>query len=53
MMWKKAILFEDYEIADKVLKVKTPKEAKALGRKVLKITFGSKIELKLCTKETI
>ena len=33
-MWLKAIYFHDQEIADEILKVKTPKEAKALGRQV-------------------
>ena len=33
-MWQKAVFFEDYEVADEILEAKTPKEAKALGRKV-------------------
>lgn len=33
-MWLKATYFDDYETADKILEAKTPKEAKALGRKV-------------------
>ena len=32
MMWQKAILFEDFDTAEKILKAKTPKEHKALGR---------------------
>lgn len=34
MMYKKAILFQDYEIAEKILRSKSPREIKALGRKV-------------------
>jgi len=34
MMYKKATLFYDYENAHKILKAKTPKEAKRLGREV-------------------
>lgn len=34
MMYQKAILFEDQEIAKQILRVKTPGEAKKLGRKV-------------------
>lgn len=34
MMWKKALLFDDKEIADKILKQKNPKTVKSLGRKV-------------------
>ena len=34
MMYRKAILFQDYEIADKILKSRNPREIKALGRKV-------------------
>lgn len=34
MMWSKAILFGDKEIAAKILKSTSPKEHKALGRKV-------------------
>lgn len=33
-MHQKAIVFGDMEIADKVLKARTPREQKALGRKV-------------------
>lgn len=33
-MWKKAKTFGDEEIAEKILKAKTPKEAKKLGREV-------------------
>ena len=33
-MWMKAKHFKDEEIADEILKCKTPKEAKKLGRKV-------------------
>lgn len=33
-MWQKAIFFKDYDTADEILKAETPKEAKALGRKV-------------------
>lgn len=33
-MYRKAIFFKDYKIAEKILESKTPKEAKALGRKV-------------------
>lgn len=34
MMYHKAILFEDYDIAYDILNAKTPKEHKVLGRKV-------------------
>jgi ribA/ribD-fused uncharacterized protein len=34
MMHKKALLFDDVEIAEKILAAETPREAKALGRKV-------------------
>lgn len=34
MMWRKATLFGDTEIADQVLRAPHPKEAKALGRQV-------------------
>jgi ribA/ribD-fused uncharacterized protein len=34
MMEKKALLFDDFEIAQQILLVKTPAEAKKLGRKV-------------------
>lgn len=34
MMYLKAVLFEDDETADKVMKTKNPKEQKALGRSV-------------------
>jgi ribA/ribD-fused uncharacterized protein len=33
-MWQKAMWFHDQETADEILDAKTPKEAKALGRKV-------------------
>lgn len=33
-MWLKATWFHDYDIAEKILEAKTPKEAKALGRQV-------------------
>ena len=33
-MYSKALLFGDHEIAKKILNAKTPKEAKAYGRKV-------------------
>ena len=33
-MWLKATWFHDYDIAEKILQAKTPKEAKALGRQV-------------------
>lgn len=35
MMYKKAILFKDYEIADAIMDTNNPREQKALGRKVL------------------
>jgi ribA/ribD-fused uncharacterized protein len=34
MMWSKAVLMEDYETADKVMKTTDPRACKALGRKV-------------------
>jgi ribA/ribD-fused uncharacterized protein len=34
MMWAKAVVFKDDEIAAKILKTSSPKEHKALGRKV-------------------
>lgn len=34
MMWSKAILFNDSEIAEKIMQAKTPKEIKKLGREV-------------------
>ncbi|KAL8996275.1 MAG: hypothetical protein Q9169_004160 [Polycauliona sp. 2 TL-2023] len=34
MMYQKAILFDDSKIADEIMLAKTPKEHKALGRKV-------------------
>ena len=34
MMWRKALLFGDDEIAEKIYKTKSPKSVKALGRKV-------------------
>lgn len=34
MMYRKAMAFNDIKSANKVLKAKTPKEAKAIGRKV-------------------
>ena len=33
-MWWKAMVFNDHETADLILKAETPKEAKKLGRKV-------------------
>ena len=33
-MWEKAIHFDDFEIADEILKTSNPKNAKDLGRKV-------------------
>jgi ribA/ribD-fused uncharacterized protein len=33
-MYRKALLFEDYAIADKILKEKFPKNIKALGRRI-------------------
>lgn len=33
-MWIKAVEFKDYEIAQQIREAKTPREAKALGRKV-------------------
>jgi ribA/ribD-fused uncharacterized protein len=33
-MWEKANFFEDQEIADKILEVKHPREAKKLGRQI-------------------
>lgn len=38
MMYRKAMTFEDKKTAEKILKAKTPKEAKALGRKVKDFT---------------
>lgn len=34
MMYKKALLFDDYETAERIMDVKTPKEQKILGRVV-------------------
>ena len=34
MMWRKAMLFEDLETADKILATDSPEEAKKLGRQV-------------------
>lgn len=34
MMWKKAMLFEDTEVANAIMRTNNPKEQKALGRKV-------------------
>lgn len=34
MMYQKAVLFEDFQVADKILNCLTPGEAKELGRKV-------------------
>lgn len=34
MMYRKAMLFDDEATADKIMSAKTPKEQKALGRKV-------------------
>ena len=34
MMHRKAVLFDDAEVADRILSTKTPGEAKALGREV-------------------
>ena len=34
MMYKKAILFQDIEVAKLILESKSPKECKALGRQV-------------------
>jgi len=34
MMWRKAVLFEDFEIATKILMSSNPKEQKTLGRQV-------------------
>ena len=34
MMYKKALMFGDYDIANKVMNEKNPREQKALGRKV-------------------
>ena len=34
MMHQKAVVFQDTEMAEKILKAKTPREQKALGRKV-------------------
>lgn len=33
-MWEKAMYFEDYDIADKILKTPNPRENKKLGRQV-------------------
>ena len=38
MMYRKAMTFEDFKSAEKVLKAKTPKDAKAIGRKVKNFT---------------
>lgn len=46
-MWKKAKTFGDEEIAEKILKAKTPKEAKKLGRKVRGYDEGIRSEQKL------
>lgn len=48
MMYCKAMLFGDTEIADKILQAKTPKEQKALGRKVR--NFDEKIWTAKCEK---
>ncbi|SER78940.1 hypothetical protein SAMN05216188_115198 [Lentzea xinjiangensis] len=34
MMWRKALLFDDHAVAERVLAARTPAEAKALGREV-------------------
>ena len=34
MMYKKALMFHDYEVASDIMKTTSPKEQKALGRKV-------------------
>ena len=34
MMYKKAILFEDEEVANAIMRTNNPREQKALGRKV-------------------
>ncbi|MCP2251026.1 NADAR family protein [Lentzea aerocolonigenes] len=34
MMWRKALLFDDTSVAERVLAARTPAEAKALGRQV-------------------
>ena len=34
MMWRKALLFDDQSMADRVLAARSPAEAKALGRQV-------------------
>lgn len=34
MMYHKALLFDDYDIADKILRTSNPKDQKALGRQV-------------------
>ncbi|WP_434450306.1 NADAR family protein [Lentzea sp. E54] len=34
MMWRKALLFDDTTVAERVLAARTPAEAKALGRQV-------------------
>ena len=39
-MWLKATWFHDDEIAEKILKAKTPKDAKALGRQVKGFSEG-------------
>jgi ribA/ribD-fused uncharacterized protein len=33
-MWRKAMAFKDFVIADRILKAQTPRDAKALGRQV-------------------
>ena len=46
MMYQKAILFNDHEIADKIINTTTPKDIKALGRqlKILILSLGTNIK---------
>ena len=46
MMWSKAVLFQDYEVADKILKSSNPKTQKALGR----VVSGYKEEIWECKR---
>ncbi len=44
MMWRKAMLFHDYEVAKEMLAEPSPKEVKAMGRKV--IGFDERVWIK-------
>ena len=54
MMYKKAMLFGDTEIADRIMRTSDPKIQKSLGRKVktLMLVNGMLLHVRSCMTET-